>query len=182
MTREDVLQAMRAWLASTTGLALASIVLAGEDTMRPPMPYLTVQPLSMHGPIGTGEVTYTDTGSAQTETVTGDARATVQVSAYGTSAADILDDAALKIDLPTAQAVAAALDVAIYRALSPIDRLTLRSTAMEVSAVRDFEVAYRRTTTATASPYADEIVLDINIVDTPTPPADLALTGSIDVS
>lgn len=182
MSREEVLQALRTWLIATTGLASDRVLIANDDTMRPAMPYLTVRPLAMHIPIGTGEATYTDIGATQTEQATGDRRATIQVAAYGSTAADILDDAALAIDLPTAQAVASAEGIAVYRSMSPISRQQLRATAFEVSAIRDFEVSYRRTTTAVASPHAETLAYDLTIQDDPTPPADLVESGSVDVS
>lgn len=59
--QEQILQALRAWLAYCTGIALTSIVPAGDKGPRPALPYLTVRVLVPDVPVGTGEVLYTTT-------------------------------------------------------------------------------------------------------------------------
>lgn len=180
-TREEVIQAVRQWLAHTTGLALAKIIIGGDAGTRPAMPYITVQPLSIHARIGTDEIEYVDVGLTQTESGVGDRRGSVQVSGYGTSAADLLDQAALSVYLPTAQAVLTALgtDVGIYRTTAPLDRSQLRDTGFETSAVMDVFVTYRSETTPVTSPHAETLEFEISIADDPTPPANIEIEGSV---
>ena len=180
-TREQVLQALRAWLIHCTGLTTDKIIIAGDKGPRPSMPYLTVRPLTMHSAVGTGEVVYTTVGLTQVEQVVGDRRATVQVAAYGTTAADLLDEAALRIDSPLAQAAVESLGtgVGVNRAMAPISREQLRGTGFEASAIRDFQLSYRTETTAATAPHAKILAYDLTIEDDPTPPADLTISGSV---
>ena len=180
-TREQVLQAVRAWLIHTTGLLGAKVVIAGDDAPRPAMPYLTVLPLSLHARIGTDEVKYVDAGVTQTEAGVGDRRGSVQVAGFGTDVADLLDRAALSVGLPTAAAVLTALGtgVSVYGTTAPLDRAQLRDTGFEMSAVMDVMVTYRTSTTPVTSPHAETLEYEIAIESDPTPPPDLDLEGSV---
>lgn len=94
MTREQLIQAMRALVIATTGLAGASVRPADQKAPRPGALYATVRVQSMGRGFGHDARTYSDAENEDGDIVVdivGQRAATVVVAAYGPGACDALD-------------------------------------------------------------------------------------------
>ena len=184
--RESVIQGVRLFLKGATGLADAKVLVAGDDdSLRPAMPYLTVEAFLPGRQIGTDERCYDlgGVGGTQRMWVRGHRRATVSVTAYGRAGADLLEDVRLATEDPTKRALTTTVNyaVSICRVLNPRGALFLRDTAHEAQATLDLEVAYRLETAPAAATTADHLHFDLVLDRTPNPPADLVFDFTKDV-
>lgn len=94
MTREQLIQAVRAIVIATTGLAAAQVIPAQDKGPRPTGLYATVRVQSMSRGFGHDARTYSDVEDDAGDIVVdivGQRSATVVIAAYGDGAADALD-------------------------------------------------------------------------------------------
>lgn len=185
--REQVLQAVRAWAVHCTGLASTKVIVGGDAAPRPALPYLAVTVLLPSVPVGSGELLHsvvtagTPPVTTPYDRVLGQRRATVQVDAYGRTASDLLERLALCIELPTAQAVLEPYGVGVARVLGARNGMMLRDTAYEERGVLDLEVTYAIETIPAVAAAADHLGYTVTIDRTSNPPADLVVTGTVDL-
>lgn len=181
--REQLLQGVRAWAKAVLGLSDAKVIVAGDKSNRPAMPYLAVTVLTPGSEVGSGEVRRDlgGVGGTLREFARGHRRATVRVDAFGRTASDLLEQLRLSIELPTSRTTLDAYDFSISRVLSVANGLGLRETGFEERASIDVEVVYRLETIPVAAPAAEHLSWAVTIDRTPNPPADLVVSGTEDL-
>jgi hypothetical protein len=187
--KETILQAVRAWIKSVTGFADDKVIPHGDSGggSRPAMPYLTVQVLGPGAGVGRGEALHSvipSTGQLQ-EMLRGHRRCTAQVTAYGTDAAEYLEQLKLSLCSTTAQAAIAAAvvgaEVGIANVLSERPGVRLRDTGYEDAGSVDFEVTYRIETTPEDIVAAEHIGWTITVDQPSNPPPDITISGTADL-
>lgn len=94
MTREELIQACRSWVISTTGLTGEVVYVMHEATAPPARPCIGVRLVTPGARLGHdgGQVSTTDTGDGtMSRTITGQRVATVRFSAFGAGGYDLLE-------------------------------------------------------------------------------------------
>uniref|UniRef100_A0A6H1ZM14 Phage neck terminator protein gp12-like domain-containing protein n=1 Tax=viral metagenome TaxID=1070528 RepID=A0A6H1ZM14_9ZZZZ len=173
--REQILQAVRAWVKYCTGLADAKVLVGGNAAPRPAMPYVVVTSLLPGSLVGTSErVLSLDDDLDLLENTVGDFRGSVSVDAFGRTASDLVAAMQLRIEHSLAQAVLTPYGVGISQILSVRNALDLRDTLYEEQAGMDLEVVYRLDTPPVDAPAALIIGWDVTIESSA---GDLEVTG-----
>lgn len=151
MTRAGIEDAVRAWLvlAGASGgvpSAASAVVMADQDTVRPPLPYLTVRVLSYDLTVGEDE-DLVDDADPPTWQPRGQRTSVVSVNGFGPTAEAWLSRAVLMLRAPSVLAQLGAAGVAV-RPIGPTSNLSaLLDDATQVRVERDFGVDYVQTAT-----------------------------------
>ena len=176
--KETVLQGVRAFVKAAAVLTDAAVIVAGDAQPRAGMPYVAVQVLNAPGvEVGTDELMRELDGADLQEWTRGHRRFTVQLTAYGTDAAEYLEYVRMAIQRPSSREVLTPYGIGIPRALTPRGGMALRGTGFEESAVLDIEVTLCASTIPVDAREADSLSWDVTL-DRENPPADLVASGT----
>lgn len=181
--RERLIQGVRTFVKTATGLGDSAVLVAQQTMPRPALPYLTVEVVTPGVQVGEDELFYDLGGAGGTmrEWVRGQRRATVQVSGYGTDAPELLEQVRLSLGSPVTRAAAeTTYGISLGPVVSQQDLTALRETDFEVAALLELAVNYRTDSIPVASPEASRIDLLVTLDGDDTPPdliAGVSLVG-----
>lgn len=173
--RERLIQGVRTFAKTATGLGDSAVLVAQQTMPRPALPYLTVEVVTPGVQVGEDELFYDlgGTGGTMREWVRGQRRATVQVSGYGTDAPELLEQVRLALGSPVTRATAeTTYGISLAGVVSQQDLTALRETDYELAALLELAIHYQTESVPVASPEASRIDLLVTL-DGVEPPADL---------
>lgn len=148
LIRAAIENAVRAWLVAggvVGGIPNAdrAVIFAHQDGPRPPMPYLLVNLLVPSVQVGEDEEIVDDADPPQHH-IRGNRYATVSVNAFGATAFDWLELAALRLRAPSIKALNTAAGIAVQPMGGVNDLSALRDQSTERRWQQDFRVDFVR--------------------------------------
>jgi hypothetical protein len=168
--RNDIAQAVRAWLKGLATLTDAQVLLGQQTSGRPAADYLTVTPLSVRR-YGTDHTAWSEveipgdpdptieTRTAQTVTYI----ATVSVQAFGETAIGWLESVVNDIDSQASLYLQATSGYDIVDLGETINDAAVNDTGWAPRVGHDFEVRFRRTGSARATLATETIVANLDV-------------------
>lgn len=183
--RNDMAQAVRAWVKGLATLSDAQVLLGQQTGARPAADYITVTPLSLRR-YGTDHTAWseavvpgdpdpvTETRTSQTVTYIG----TVSVQAFGETALGWLDALVHDIDSQASLYLQATSGYDIIDLGETVNDDAVNDTGWAPRAGHDFEVRFRRTGAARATLATETITVEVDAggldqtVTVPTPVPD----------
>lgn len=149
----DIEDGVRAWLVAAGASggvpnAARAVIIADQDAVRPPLPYLTVKVILYDVQVGEDEDLVDDEATPRWS-ARGQRTGTVSVNAYGTTAAGWLERAKLMLRAPSTHTILTAAGLTIRPVGGTNNLSALLDDATEARFQQDFAVDYERVASVT---------------------------------